>query len=96
MIELESALGKDGAAITRDFLAQRLFIEQIAEKLDFKTLAIVPDLSVQDGIQATRRMLQIACFDEEKCKKGLEALRQYELAGVVHFIVGHNRQFNHP
>jgi len=42
---------------------------------------IVPDLSVQDGIQAARKMLSIARFDEVKCggvKGGLEALSQYQ------------------
>lgn len=50
----------------------------IAEKLDFKTLAIVPNLDVQDGIQAARKVLPRCWFDEEKCYEGLEALRQYQ------------------
>ena len=41
-------------------------------------LAIVPDLSVQDGIQAVRMTLPRCYFDEEKCLEGIEALRQYQ------------------
>jgi phage terminase large subunit len=39
---------------------------------------IVPELSVQDGIQATRKMLEVCCIDETKCAVGVEALRQYQ------------------
>lgn len=39
---------------------------------------IIPALSVQDGIQATRKMLDVAEFDRDGCKVGLEALRQYQ------------------
>jgi hypothetical protein len=41
-------------------------------------LRIVPDLSVQDGIQAVRRMLPRCWFDADRCREGVEALRQYE------------------
>mgnify|MGYP001219917315 CR=1 FL=1 len=34
-------------------------------------------LPVQDGINAVRNMLPRCVFDEEKCAKGLDALRQY-------------------
>ena len=53
-------------------------IEQMAEFLGIQKLAIVPDLGLQDGIQATRRMLPFCWFDEERCAEGLEALRQYQ------------------
>jgi phage terminase large subunit len=53
-------------------------IEQLGEVLGLANLAIVPDLSVQDGIQAVRVMLPRCWFDVVKCKEGLEALRQYE------------------
>ena len=53
-------------------------IEQLAEKLDFKMLAIVPNLDVQDGIQAARLAIGRSWFDEERCTEGLEALRQYQ------------------
>lgn len=50
--------------------------EQLGNEL--KIVEIVPDLSVQDGIQAVRRMLPICWFDEKGCAEGLEALRQYQ------------------
>jgi hypothetical protein len=53
-------------------------IEQMAEHLGINNLAIVPDLSVQDGIQAVRQMLPMTWFDAEKCDEGLEAVRQYQ------------------
>jgi hypothetical protein len=39
---------------------------------------IAPEMSVQDGIQATRKMLAIACFDASNCRVGLEACKQYQ------------------
>lgn len=53
-------------------------IEQLADGLGFDRLAIVPNLNIQDGIQAARMSLGRCWFDEEKCKDGLEALRQYQ------------------
>lgn len=53
-------------------------VEQIAVFLGINNMAIVPDLSVQDGIQAVRQMLPRTWFDEGKCGDGLEALRQYQ------------------
>ena len=53
-------------------------IEQLAEWLGIGNLAIVPDLSVQDGIQAVRQMLPTTWFDAVKCEEGIEALRQYQ------------------
>jgi len=53
-------------------------IEQLAMHLGLGSLAIVPDLSVQDGIQAVRTMLPRVWFDAEKCRDGIEALRQYQ------------------
>ena len=38
---------------------------------------IVPKGSVEDGINEVRRELKHCYFDEEKCEKGIEALRQY-------------------
>jgi phage terminase large subunit len=44
-----------------------------------KVLArIVPELSVQDGIQATRKVIGISVFDADGCAVGLEAARQYQ------------------
>ena len=53
-------------------------IEQLAHHLGLANLAIVPDLSVQDGIQAVRAMLPRVWFDAQKCADGIEALRQYQ------------------
>jgi hypothetical protein len=52
-------------------------IEQIAAKIDIKHLKIVPNLSIQDGIQATRLALTRAWFDN-RCEEGIECLRQYQ------------------
>jgi phage terminase large subunit len=53
-------------------------VEQLAVGLDLKKLAIVPNLEVQDGIQAARKALETTWFDQTKCEEGIEALRQYQ------------------
>lgn len=53
-------------------------IEQLAEHLGINKLAIVPNLALQDGIQAARMALKRTWFDESRCGEGLEALRQYQ------------------
>ena len=53
-------------------------IEQMAVGLGINNLAIVPSLTVQDGIQAVRLALPRCWFDAEKCADGIEALRQYQ------------------
>lgn len=53
-------------------------IEQIAKHLGFNTLGVVPDIGVQDGIQAVRQMLPMSWFDEDRCYEGIEALKQYQ------------------
>lgn len=53
-------------------------IEQLAGSLGYERLGIVPNLEVQDGIQAARRAIGCAWFDEARCEDGLEALRQYQ------------------
>lgn len=58
--------------------AGKSIIEQLAEYLGLNTLAIVPDLGVQDGIQAVRKMLPMCWFDANKCHEGVEALKQYQ------------------
>ena len=52
-------------------------IEQMADYLGISKLAIVPDLAVQDGIQAVRQMLPRVWFDK-RTEDGIEALRQYQ------------------
>jgi hypothetical protein len=39
---------------------------------------IVPNLSVQDGIQAARMIFPACWFDAERCADGIEHLRQYQ------------------
>jgi hypothetical protein len=53
-------------------------VEQLGAHLGMGNLSIVPDLSVQDGIQAVRKILPDCWFDAENCAEGLEALRQYQ------------------
>lgn len=45
--------------------------------LGIQDVTIAPKLSIEDGIQAARSMLNRCWFDEEKCNRGIEALRQY-------------------
>jgi len=53
-------------------------IEQLAFHLDVGKLAVVPDIGLQSGIQAVRMILPRVWFDGEKCREGIEALRQYQ------------------
>jgi hypothetical protein len=53
-------------------------VEQLAAYLDVGKLAVVPDIGVQSGIQAVRLTLPHVWFDKERCREGIEALRQYQ------------------
>lgn len=53
-------------------------IEQLSAKIPLESMKIVPNLSLQDGIQASRMALQRAWFDSDKCMEGIECLRQYQ------------------
>jgi hypothetical protein len=53
-------------------------VEQLAAHLDIAKLAVVPDIGLQNGIQATRLILPRVYFDAERCRDGIEALRQYQ------------------
>ena len=53
-------------------------IEQLSAKIPLESMKIVPNLSLQDGIQASRMALQRAWFDGDKCMEGIECLRQYQ------------------
>ena len=56
-------------------------IEQLIDKLPQKSgnlFKIVPNLGLQDGIQATRMALARTWFDAMKCSEGIECLRQYQ------------------
>lgn len=50
--------------------------EMLQSALGMSNIRIVPNLSLMDGIQATRKMLQAAVFDE-KTIAGVEACKQY-------------------
>lgn len=52
-------------------------IEQLGDALGFVNMDIVPDLSVQDGIQAARVMLPRVWFDKSTTE-GVELLKQYQ------------------
>ena len=53
-------------------------IEQLANHLGISKLAIVPSLSVQDGIQAARVMMPRVWFDKANCESAVELLKQYQ------------------
>jgi len=48
------------------------------DNLGIRPVEIAPKLNVDDGIQAVRSMLDRCWFDEKKCNRGIEALRQYQ------------------
>jgi hypothetical protein len=52
-------------------------IEQLSVKIPLEKMKIVPSLSLQDGIQASRLALMRSWFDK-KCDDGIECLRQYQ------------------
>ena len=47
------------------------------DALGIRHIEIAPKLAVEDGIQAARSMIPRCWFDESKCTRGVEALRQY-------------------
>ena len=47
------------------------------DALGVRPVTIAPQLRVDDGIQAVRSFLARCWFDEEKCHRGIEALKQY-------------------
>jgi len=64
-------------ARAKTLASNKSIIEQLSDKIPLKYLKIVPSLSLQDGIQATRLALTRAWFDH-KCEDGIECLRQYQ------------------
>lgn len=50
--------------------------KEILENLGIK-VTVAPKLRVEDGINAVRMVLNRCWFDAEKCKRGVEALKQY-------------------
>lgn len=64
-------------ARAKTLASNRSIIEQLSDKIPLKSLKIVPNLSLQDGIQASRLALTRVWFDP-KCEDGIECLRQYQ------------------
>lgn len=58
--------------------AGKSVIEQMAPALGLANMQIVPDIGIQPGISYTRDLLSRCWFDEDKCREGIEALRQYQ------------------
>lgn len=50
---------------------------ETAEKLGLSPINIVGNIGIDDGIQATRLMFPRLWFDLEKCKRGLDAIKNY-------------------
>lgn len=65
-------------ARAKTLASNKSIIEQLSEHFGLSMLSIVPNLGLQDGIQAARITLPLCWFDMVKCKDGVEALRQYE------------------
>jgi len=49
----------------------------VLRSLQLNPLYVVPKLGIEDGINAVRSILSRCWFDEKKCARGIEALRQY-------------------
>lgn len=47
------------------------------ERLGMRNIEVVPQQEVADGINAVRLMLSRCWFDEARCERGIEALKQY-------------------
>jgi hypothetical protein len=52
--------------------------EETLRSLGLRNTTIVPRQSVEDGINASRVLIGKCWFDEQKCKRGIDALRNYE------------------
>jgi phage terminase large subunit len=50
---------------------------EVLDRLGVRPITIAPNIRVDDGIQSVRSMLSTCWFDNEKCERGLDSLRQY-------------------
>jgi len=87
--EIANVVNSKGYRYTKHFLPHdaraktlasggKSILEQLANHLGgISKLAIVPDIGVQDGIQAVRMILP-KCYFDPICEEGIEALRQYQ------------------
>jgi phage terminase large subunit len=71
----EHLLPHDAAA--RDLSTGKTRVETM-RSLGFKNVRVVPKLDVEDGINAVRMMLGKTWIDAESCKRGIDALKNYE------------------
>ena len=53
-------------------------IEQLAAAIGFDMMTIVPNIGIEDGIQAARTMFHRCWFDKNGCDSGIKALRRYQ------------------
>lgn len=66
------------AAHRRIEAAGKSMQDQLAAVVGYRTINIVPQESLETGIQAVRAMLPVVSIDAEWCADGIEALRQYQ------------------
>lgn len=66
------------AAHRRIEAAGKSIQDQLAAVTGARTLHIVPNESLETGIQAVRAMLPVVSMDAERCVDGIEALRSYQ------------------
>lgn len=57
-----------GTGVTREEILQQ-------NRLNYRK---VPNISIQDGIEAVRQLLPFCYFDAEHCEKGINALKNYK------------------
>lgn len=66
-------------ARAKTFTSMGRSLQEMALKcLGDSKINIVPDLSVQDGIQAARNIISRSYFDADKCSDGIDSLKQYQ------------------
>ena len=51
--------------------------KETALSLNLRPLNVLPKLGIEDGIEAARNILSRCWFDENRCKRGIEALENY-------------------
>jgi hypothetical protein len=66
-------------AVAKTLSTKKSTVEQFTEWVDDRwRVQVVPRLSVQHGIDATRKVLKQCYFDEARCHSGINALRHYK------------------
>lgn len=65
-------------ATPKTLASPRSIVQQLAEFVGNDRVRIVPNLDIEDGIQAARAVLPRAWFDAEKCARGIDSLRNYQ------------------